>query len=47
MYLSWNRSTSYVEVHNILKNLNFPLTKPNLIYQAIKHGASRKVIEAL
>lgn len=38
---------SYVEVRNILKNLNFPLTKQNLIQQAMKHGASRTVIAAL
>ena len=38
---------SYVEVHDILKNLHFPLTKQNLIQQAMKHGASRKVIEDL
>jgi hypothetical protein len=38
---------SYVEVRNILKNLHFPLTKQNLIQQAMKHGASHKVIKAL
>jgi hypothetical protein len=38
---------SYVEIRNILKYLNFPLTKQNLIQQALKHGASRTVIGAL
>jgi hypothetical protein len=38
---------SYVEIRNILKYLNFPLTKQNLIQQAVKHGASRTVIVAL
>ena len=38
---------SYVEVRVILKNINFPLTKQKLIQQAIKHGASNKVIEDL
>jgi len=35
---------SPIEVRNILKNLHFPLTKQNLIQQAMKHGASREVI---
>jgi len=38
---------SYIEVRNILKNLHFPLTKPELIQQAKKHGASCKVIDDL
>ncbi len=35
---------SYVEIRVILKNIYFPLTKQKLIQQAIKHGASNKVI---
>jgi Protein of unknown function (DUF2795) len=38
---------SYVEVRIILKNLHYPVDKQNLIQQAIKHGASRIVIEDL
>lgn len=38
---------SYVEVRVILKNIYFPLTKQELIQQAIKHGASNEVIEDL
>jgi len=38
---------SYVEVLNILKDLHYPLKKQNLIQQAIKHGASRNIIEDL
>ena len=38
---------SYVEVRIILKNIYFPLTKQELIQQAIKHGASKEVIEDL
>jgi hypothetical protein len=38
---------SYVEVRNVLKNIHLPLTKQELIQQAIKHGASRKIIEDL
>ena len=38
---------SYVEVLIVLKNLHYPLTKQNLIQQALKHGASRSVIEDL
>jgi len=37
--------TSYVEVRSVLKNIHLPLTKNNIIQQAIKHGASRKIIE--
>jgi hypothetical protein len=33
---------SPIEVRIILKNLHFPLTKQNLIQQAMKHGASRE-----
>jgi hypothetical protein len=38
---------SYIEVRIILKNLHYPVTKQNLIQQAMKHGASRIVIEDL
>jgi hypothetical protein len=38
---------SYVELRNILKDLNFPITKQNLIQQAKKHGATCKIIEDL
>ena len=38
---------SYVEVRIVLKDLHYPLTKQNLIQQALKHGASRNVIEDL
>jgi hypothetical protein len=39
--------TSYVEVRNVLKNLHFPLTKQELVQQAIKHGASHQIVEDL
>ncbi|RPJ78479.1 MAG: DUF2795 domain-containing protein [Alphaproteobacteria bacterium] len=35
---------SYVEIRNVLKNLHFPLTKQELIQQAIKHGASHQIV---
>lgn len=38
---------SYVEVRNVLKNIYLPITKQNLIQQAIKHGASYEIIEDL
>ena len=38
---------SYVEVRIVLKELNYPLTKQELIQQALKHGASRSVMEDL
>ena len=38
---------SSIEVRNVLKNFNYPLTKKDLIQQAKKHGASYGVIEAL
>ena len=38
---------SRVEVRIILRNVHFPLMKPNLIQQALKHGASREVIGVL
>ncbi len=38
---------SYVEVRIVLANLNFPLTKQELIQQAIKHGATKIIIEDL
>jgi hypothetical protein len=38
---------SYVEIRNVLKNIHLPLTKQELIQQALKHGASHKIIEDL
>jgi hypothetical protein len=38
---------SYVEVRIVLKELHYPLTKQDLIQQALKHGASRIVMEDL
>jgi hypothetical protein len=38
---------SCVEAREILKNLHFPLTKQNVIQQAIKHGAGSNIIEDL
>ena len=38
---------SYVEVRVVLADLNFPLTKQKLIQQAMKHGATKTVIEDL
>jgi Protein of unknown function (DUF2795) len=38
---------SYVEVRIVLKDLHYPLTKQDLIQQALKHGASRIVMEDL
>lgn len=38
---------SYAEIRNILKNLQFPLTKHELIQQAINYGASRNMIQDL
>jgi hypothetical protein len=38
---------SYVEVRNVLKNIYLPLTKEELIQQAIKRGASYQVLEDL
>lgn len=38
---------SYVEVRNVLKNINLPLTKSKLIQQALKHGASSTIINDL
>jgi hypothetical protein len=38
---------SYVEVRIVLRELHYPLTKQNLIQQALKHGASHSVIEDL
>lgn len=38
---------SYVEVLNILKDLHFPLTKKELIQQALKHGADHIIMEDL
>jgi hypothetical protein len=39
--------TSSIEVRNILKSMNYPLTKKDLVQQAKKHGASYDIIEAL
>ena len=38
---------SYAEVRIVLKDLHYPLTKQNLIQQALKHGASGSVMEDL
>ncbi len=38
---------SYIEIRITLRSIYFPLTKKELIQQAIKHGASNKVIEDL
>ena len=38
---------SYVEVRIVLKDLNYPLMKQDLIQQALKHGASQSVMEDL
>ena len=38
---------SSIEVWHVLKNLNYPLTKQELIQQALKHGASCEVIDVL
>lgn len=38
---------SYVELQNLFRHLNFPLTKQNLIQQARKHGATCKIIDDL
>jgi hypothetical protein len=38
---------SYVEVRIVFANLNFPLTKQEIIQQAIKHGATKIIIEDL
>ena len=38
---------SYVELRNVFKNLHFPLTKQEIIQQAIKHGASCQILEDL
>jgi Protein of unknown function (DUF2795) len=38
---------SYVEIRNVLKNIHLPLTKQELIQQAIKHGASYQIVEDL
>jgi Protein of unknown function (DUF2795) len=36
---------SYVEIRNILKNIHLPLTKQEIIQQAIKHGARYQLFE--
>jgi hypothetical protein len=38
---------SCVEARNFLKTLHFPLTKQNVIQQAIKHGADSNIIADL
>jgi len=35
------------EIRNILKKLNFPLAKEDLVQQAKKHGVSGEVIQVL
>lgn len=39
--------TSSIEIRNILKSMNYPLTKKDLVQQAKKHGASYEIIEVL
>jgi len=39
--------SSYVEIRNVLKNIHLPLTKQELIQQALKHGASDQIVEEL
>jgi len=39
--------TSSIEIRNILKSMNYPLTKKDLVQQAKKHGASDDIIEVL
>jgi hypothetical protein len=39
--------SSYVEIRNVLKNIHLPLTKQELIQQALKHGASNQIVEEL
>jgi len=39
--------TSSIEIRNILKSMNYPLTKKDLVQQAKKHGASNDIIEVL
>ena len=38
---------SYVEIRNVLKNINLPLTKEEIIQQAIKNGASYQILADL
>jgi hypothetical protein len=38
---------SYVEVRNILKNIHLPLSKQEIIQEAMRHGASYQIIEDL
>lgn len=38
---------SNVEFRNVFKNLHFPLTKKELIQQALKHGADHKIVADL
>ncbi len=38
---------NYAEVRNILKKLHFPLSKHELIQQAINNGARRNMVEDL
>lgn len=38
---------SCVEIRYILRNIHFPLTKEQIIEQAIKHGTSYQIIEDL
>lgn len=38
---------SYVEIRSVPKNIHLPLKKQELIQQALKHGASSKIINDL
>ena len=38
---------SSIEVRNILKNLNYPLMKKDIVQQAKKHGTSGEIIQIL
>jgi hypothetical protein len=38
---------SCAEILDVLKNIHFPLTKEQIIQQAIKHGTSYQIIEDL
>ncbi|MDQ1254192.1 MAG: hypothetical protein QG646_3418 [Euryarchaeota archaeon] len=38
---------SCAEILDVLKNIHFPLTKEQIIQQAIKHGISYQIIEDL
>ena len=38
---------SYVEIRNVLKNIQYPLNKEEVIQKAIKHGASYQILDDL